>query len=303
MTFVLSSASASISVPASVTVPAGATSAKFSVTASAVKATTLAPVTATLGAQTFSTTIVLSPPGVAVSAAAVVNAANYANGPVAPGEIVTIVGSGVGPPDGAGLQLQSGKVATTLAETRVLFDGVPAPLLYVRSDQINTVAPYGVAGRASTQLEVEHLGVRSQALTIPVGAASPGIFTLNASGEGQGAILNQDTSVNSAANPAAPGSVVVIYATGAGQFRPSAADGSIIGGAISALPKPVSPASVWIGGTQVEVLYAGAAPGLVAGVLQVNARIPKGISIGPSVPVLLAVGDFKSQAGVTLAVQ
>jgi uncharacterized protein (TIGR03437 family) len=245
--------------------------------------------------------VILAPPGGGVSTAAIVNAANYANGPVAPGGIVSILGSGMGPFNGAGLQLASGMVATSLAGARVLFDGVPAPLLYVSGDQINTVVPYRVAGRASTQVQVEYLGALSKALTVPIATASPGVFTADASGTGQGAILNQDFGGNSAANPATPGSIVMIYATGEGQVSPRPADGSITGTAV--LPKPVSNVAVWIGGTRAEVLYAGAAPELVAGVMQVNARIPIGIASGPRVPVVLVVGEFKSQAGVTLAVQ
>jgi len=300
MTLQLSSASPSISTPPSVSIAAGGKAAKFNLTASAVNAIDLAPVTAMLGTKAFSTTVILAPPGGGVWTADILNAANFANGPIAPGEIVSIVGSGVGPPAGAGLQLESGKVSNKLAGARVLFDGVPAPLLYVSGDQINAIVPYAVAGRASTQLQVEYLGARSKAMTIPVAPASPGIFTMDSSGAGQGAILNQDASLNSVTNPAAPGSIVVIYATGEGQVNPRPLDGSITGRSPA---KPASKVAVWIGGVQAEVKYAGAAPGLVAGVLQVNARIPEGISIGPSVPVVLGADAFKSQTDVTLAVQ
>jgi len=161
--------------------------------------------------------------------------------------------------------------------------------------------PYGVAGRASTQVQVEYLGARSKALTVPIAAASPGIFARNAAGVGEGAILNQDYSLNSVTNPAPPGSIVMIYATGEGQVNPRPSDGSITGEGV--LPKPLGKVALWIGGVPAEVQYAGAAPGLVAGVLQVNGRIPTGIATGPSVPLLLTVDGIKSQAGVTLAVQ
>jgi uncharacterized protein (TIGR03437 family) len=301
MAFSLSSSNPNIKTPASVSVPAGGMSASFNVTASSVNTIVLAPVTATLGAQSFSTTVILAPPGGGVLPAAMVNAATYVNGPVAPGEIVSVFGLGLGPQDGAGLQLESGRVATSLAGARVLFDGTPAPLLYVGGDQINTVVPYGVAGHASTQVQVEYLGVRSKALTVPIAAASPGIFARKASGTGEGAILNQDYSLNAITNPAPPGSIVMIYATGEGQVKPRPSDGSITSAAV--LPKPIGKVAVWIGGVQAEVQYAGAAPDLVAGVLQVNARIPIGIATGPDVPILLDVDGFKSQADLTLAVQ
>ncbi len=301
MVFSLSSANPNIRTPGLVNVPAGGNEAKFNITASSVNAIALAPVTATSAEQSFSTTVILAPPGAGVSTAAIVNGANYANGPVAPGEIVSVLGSGLGPSEGAGLQLDSGRVTTKLAGTRVLFDGVAAPVLYAESDQVNAVVPYGVAGHASTQVQVEYLGVQSKAVAVPITTVSPGIFTRDASGAGEGAILNQDYSVNSVTNPAAAGSVVMIYATGAGLVSPRRPDGSITG--TDELAKPLGKVAVWIGGAQAEVLYSGAAPDLVSGMLQVNARIPTGITTGPSVPVLLDVDGSKSQSGVTMAVQ
>src|SRR5579884_960639 len=59
----------------------------------------------------------------------IVNAADGAEGGVAPGEIVTIYIPGFGPSVMAGQQVTAdGRVATEIAGTRVLFDGVPAPL-------------------------------------------------------------------------------------------------------------------------------------------------------------------------------
>ena len=239
--------------------------------------------------------------GPAFSAAGIVNAASFQAGPVAPGEIVTIFGSGVGPAALTGLRLTaSGLVDNSLADTRVLFDGVAAPLIYVSAAQTSAIVPYAVAGKASTQVQIEFRGSRSGAVTLPVAAAAPGVFTLESSGRGQGAILNQDASVNGAANPAAKGSVVVLFCTGEGQTDPPGTDGKL---AADVFPKPRLPVSVTIGGLPAEVLYAGAAPGLVAGVLQVNAKVPNGVASGNAVPVLLTVGNTTSPAGVALAVQ
>jgi uncharacterized protein (TIGR03437 family) len=246
-------------------------------------------------------TLMIFQPVSSVSATDVVNTADYLTGPVAPGELVTIFGAGMGPLQGVSMQVDSGTVATTLADARVLFDGVPAPLLFVRSDQIATVTPYGVAGRPSTRVQIEYRGALSGVIAIPVVAASPAIFAQGASGAGQGAILNQNGTVNSASNPATPDSVVTIYATGAGETKPASVDGGITGTKV--LPKPVTSVTAWIGGLEADILYAGAAPDEVAGMLQVNARIPKGISTGPAVPVSLAIGAATSQPGVTLAVK
>ncbi len=129
-------------------------------------------------------------------------------------------------------------------------------------------------------------------------AALPGLFTANASGSGPGAIRNQDLSVNSASNPAPRGSIVV-YATGEGATDPVGVDGQV---AATAFPKPTLPVTVRIGGMPAEVLYAGAAPSLVAGVLQVNVRVPEGVPDGAA-EVRLIVGSAESPAGVTVAVQ
>jgi uncharacterized protein (TIGR03437 family) len=130
-------------------------------------------------------------------------------------------------------------------------------------------------------------------------AAAPALFSANSSGKGNGAILNQDTSVNSPSNPAAKGSIVVLYGTGEGQTNPRGVDGRI---ASSVFPKPLGSVSVTIGGIAAQVLYAGAAPGLVAGVFQINATLPPGVPSG-AVSVVVTVGTASSQPGLTLSVQ
>lgn len=230
----------------------------------------------------------------------VVNAASFADRSVAPGEVVTIFGSNLGPGRLTGYQLTtSHSLSTTLAQTRVLFDGRAAPLLYASSDQVSAIVPYAVAGQTHTQVMVEHNGVPSGTLSIPVDASAPGLFTVTANGMGQAAVLNEDLSVNSASNAAAQGSIVVLYGTGAGQTNPAGVDGVITGGA---LPKPVLPVAVTIDGQAATVLYAGAAGGAVSGVIQVNVRLPENIHSG-AVPVVWRVGSGVSQPGVTLAVQ
>lgn len=232
---------------------------------------------------------------------AVVNGASWVAGPIAPGEIITLGGTNIGPVTPAGLRLTpAGLVDTTLAETRVLFDGIPAPLIYVSRNQINCVVPYGIAGRVTTRVQVEYQGVRSDALELRVADTAPGIFTLDASGRGQGAILNQNFSVNGPANPAAKASVVMIYATGEGQTSPPGQDGLVTG---SVLRRPLRDVSVTIGGVPARVEYAGSAPGFVAGVLQVNVTVPENAPSGNSVPVILTIGGVSSPATVSMAIR
>ncbi len=240
-----------------------------------------------------------SPPAPSFALAGLVNAASYAGGGVAPGELVTLFGVDVGPASLLGLRLNGeGAVDTTLAGTRVFFDHTPAPLIYVSKNQSAVAVPYAVSGVSTTSVRVEYGGVRSVAVAVPVRASAPGIFTVDQSGIGQAAVLNQDTTTNSATNPAARGSVISIFATGEGQTDPAGADGVL---AMSMLPKPLLPVSVMIGGRPAVVEYAGAAPGLVAGVMQVNARVPAEISPG-SATLVLAVGEASSSMQVTVAV-
>jgi len=235
-------------------------------------------------------------------AAGVVNAASYASGAVAPGEIVSLFGTAIGPPAPASLALTNPRlVSNSLAGVHVLFDGVPAPVLYASAGQVNVVIPYSVAGESVTQVQVEYLGALSPPVSLPVAATAPGMFTRDASGVGQGAILNAvDESLNSASNPAAPGDWVSIYATGAGVTTPAGVDGLLATG--PSYP-PNAHVSVTIGDLPCQLNYAGGAPGLVAGLLQINAQVPAGVTPGPSVPVAVTIGNISAQAGVTLAVR
>jgi uncharacterized protein (TIGR03437 family) len=128
----------------------------------------------------------------------------------------------------------------------------------------------------------------------------PGIFSVDASGKGQGAILNQDGSVNSSARAASKGSTVMIFGTGFGQTDPAGADGQITSGA--AFPVTKSPVAVTIDGVPAQVSYSGAAPNLVAGTAQINAVVPGGVNSG-NVQVVVYGGNVASTSGLTMAVR
>lgn len=216
-----------------------------------------------------------------VYAGGVVNAASFQGGPVAPGEAVSIFGCGLGPGAGMAAAPVNGMLGTSLAGTRVLFDDVPAALWYASNGQVNALAPQASGAKPTAALEVEYAGQRSETVSLATADAAPGVFTLDASGRGQGAILNQDGAVNSPANPAPQGSIVMIFATGGGQ--------------------PGLPVRVEIGGVAAQVTYAGAAPGF-DGLTQVNAQIPEATPPG-SAGLSLTIGTRSSQPGVTLSVR
>ena len=117
---------------------------------------------------------------------------------------------------------------------------------------------------------------------------------------GQIAMLNQDATLNSATQPAPAGSVVTFYATGEGQTTLAGVDGKP---ASVPYPYPNLAVTATVGGRDAPVKYAGGAPGLVAGLMQVNIQIPSGIQTGNAVPVSLRVGSAFSQGGVTIAVR
>ena len=235
----------------------------------------------------------------------VVNAASGIAGSVSPGEILSIRGYGAGASPVSGLKLdESGLLASNLNGLEVTFDGQPAPLLFTSANQTNLVVPYEIAGKATTVLQVKYAAaartLATAAWVLPVSPAAPGIFTVDATGTGQGAVLNQDNSVNGAANPAARNSVISIYATGEGQTSPPGVTGSV---SSSNTKSPLLPVTVTIGGVGATVQYAGSAPLQVSGLLQVNAVVPPGVTPGSAVPVTVSVGEAPSQTGVTIAVK
>jgi uncharacterized protein (TIGR03437 family) len=221
----------------------------------------------------------LAPVSAGIAVTAVTNAASNLASAVAPGEMVVLYGAGLG-----GVQT-------------VLFNGVAGPLLYATPGQVGAVAPYSVGG-GTVRVFVESAAAASAPVAVAVAATAPGIFTADGSGRGQASAVNQDGTFNGPAASAAAGSVLSLYATGEGQTSPAGVDGKL---AAAPLPQPVAPLTVTIGGVSAEVRYAGGAPGLIAGLMQVNVVVPGGLS--GAVPVVLTVGGVASQGGVTVAVR
>jgi uncharacterized protein (TIGR03437 family) len=230
----------------------------------------------------------------------VFNAASYSLG-IAPGELVTFFGFFLGPAQGVGPSIIGGnRFDTQAGGVRVLFDGVPAPVLYASAGQVSAVVPYSVAGASVTAIEVEVNGLASDPINASVFPAAPGIFTRDSSGQGQAAAQNQDSTPNGPSHPAPKGSTIVIFATGAGVTTPASLDGVIAG---ASPPKPVLPVTATVGGQLAHVAYAGGAPFEINGILQVNIVIPASSQSGPAIPISIQVGTAQSQDGVTVAIQ
>ena len=227
----------------------------------------------------------------------VLNSLTFQATAVSPGEIVSIFGSDLGPPAGAGPVINAaGLVDSASGGTRILFDGVPAPVLYASPGQVNVVVPYGVVPGTITRLVAEYRGSQKPSEALSVVSLAPSIVS---NGAGRAVIVNQDGSFNTASRPAKRGSVIVFFATGEGTTTPGGVDGRV---GVAPLAKPNLAVSVRIGGKVAELLYAGNAPNFVAGAMQVNARIPDDAPTG-DVSIYLVVGTAASPPITKLSVE
>jgi uncharacterized protein (TIGR03437 family) len=237
----------------------------------------------------------LQPASHSVLLGAVVDAASQTVGPVSPGKIVVLYGAGLGPATLTQNAQVNGLYSNQLAGTTVAFNGIAAPILYTSAAQVAAIVPYGITG-PTAQVTVSYQSDISPPVTMQVAATAPGLFTLNQTGAGQAAAVNAtDGSVNTAANPVKQGGYISLFATGEGQTVPQGIDGKIA--SLDPLPQPAQKVSVTVGGIPATVQYAGAAPNQVAGLIQVNVRIPDGVEPGGYVPVVLQVGNSSTVAG------
>ena len=195
------------------------------------------------------------------------NAASQQTGPIAPGEFVTLRGTGLG------------------NVSAVTFNGVAATLLYRSSEQWNITIPYELEGSSTATLRLATSDGDAKIWTVAVNPAAPGIFTLDTSGVGRGAILNQDNTVNSPEKFAPSGTIIQIFATGGGTSR--------------------LPVKAFFADTEATVVFAGPAPGLASGALQVNVIVPsigRPTDIKPAAALTLEINGARS-APVTVAIR
>ena len=220
----------------------------------------------------------------------ITNSASFKKGSVTAGELVTLFGANLGPAVAAGYQFSAGLLDTSAGGTRVLFDGVPAPIYYSSAGQVSAFVPYAVNAKACSDVQVTYNGRTSDAVRVPVAGAQPALFSRDFSGSGVGVIFNQNGTANAAANPAVRGTIVAMYLTGDGQTVPLGIDGKP--GDLNAT-KPALPVTAYMNGVQ----------GAVAGVFQVNARVPVQLAPSDTVSVIVNVGSGATPFGVTLAVR
>ena len=216
------------------------------------------------GAQTPS----LSGPGVFVNPLGVTNAASFAppGNPISPGQFIAIFGAGLA----AGNQTAKPPYPMSLGGVTVLINGKNAPIYFVSPTQINALVPYASTGTTAT-ITVQNGTTGSNTVTVPLAATAPGIYTLDQSGFGSGAILHADYSLVNDTSPAIAGETVQLFLTGMGATNPTVADGTA--GNPSTLYNSVSSATIYVGGKPGTVAFNGLAPGY-PGLYQINVTLP-----------------------------
>jgi uncharacterized protein (TIGR03437 family) len=226
-----------------------------------------------------------------IASSGIVNALSYTPGPIAPGELLAIFGSNFGSPD---LQInppENNRIPWSLGRTKVLFNGYPGAITAVTPNQINVFAPYWLNPDTPANIVVQVDAVASVPVTVPVAKAAPGLASI---------ILNEDGSINSAANPAARGSRITLIATGEGLITPQLLWGSLNLSPPS--PSPVEPVTLSIGGQPVTVESATALPRQPVGLIGVQTRIPGNLPPGTA-PVTLAIGGIEAPKQAAVAIR
>ncbi|MDX2151547.1 MAG: hypothetical protein SFV54_12490 [Bryobacteraceae bacterium] len=242
--------------------------------------------------------------------AGVVDASSYVLGPVSPGKMVAVFGTGLGPASLTTFAVPTppATIAGSLAGTRILFGtttsgaATAAPIIFTSQNQVVAMVPYDVTVGGTVKVWAEYNTVVSaQPVTLSVAGTGPGLFTVGSTGSGQAAALNEDGTINSDSNPIAGGKVISLFGTGEGLLTatPAVASGEIL----SSVLNIAAAVTAQIDGIDAPVQSATGVSGLVAGVFQVNLTVPAGAKAGKTVPVFITIGGVTTQAGVTISVK
>jgi uncharacterized protein (TIGR03437 family) len=234
----------------------------------------------------------IDPSAPAISLNAVLSAAPsityYSSAAIAPGEVLRILGSQMGPATSTPGIIASGVLATNVAGVEVTFDGVAVPLLWVSAQEIDLVAPFELATKSTTTIQVQYNGAQSNPVQVGVVPTSLQIL----------GVFNGDFTPNSASHPAEPGSIMILYFAGAGQTSPPSQDGQVNAAPFASFPTQVQINAPDNNPAYLPVTYAGAAPGLAAGIFQVNFVAPQQSSAYMS--LILGNGNTSTQFSVSI---
>ncbi|MCZ2148440.1 MAG: hypothetical protein LC126_11765 [Bryobacterales bacterium] len=257
----------------------------------------------------------VTPPGPSIQG--IVNAASFAGlspkPQLAPGEIISIFGSALGPssalvavPTGNAFPTSLG-TPPTIVEFEVSSLWVPAPIIFAQANQVNCQVPFSIPTGTDLKMRVTYNALISADFLYDGIAADPGIFTVDSSGRGQAAALNYDPgaaaySLNSASNPASKGGVLVLFITGGGAITPVPnPDGQLT--PLTPLPTLTAVPSITIGGDAATIISATAVPGALGGLAQLNVSVPSSLKAGKDLPVVVVIGGHASPVTATIAVK
>jgi len=207
-----------------------------------------------------------------------------AGNPIAPGEFITIYGSGLPPQNAVSVPFPP-----KLGGVQLLINNLPAPLYLITATQVFAVVPYSLTGTTAS-IVLDNNGTRSNTITVPIAASAPGIATVAQNGIGAGAITHANGTLVTQSSPAARGETVVIYLTGLGAVSPAVGDGA----AATGLHASNTVQTIYIDGVCAHapncdasnISYQGLTPGY-AGLYQINVTIPVNATPGPAVPLAI----------------
>jgi uncharacterized protein (TIGR03437 family) len=229
----------------------------------------------------------------------VVNEASFGPGGIAPGEIISIFGVGLGP--ATPVAAPAGALPTSLSGVTVTFNGTAVPISYASAYRLDVQAPTTLTSGGTVSIQVNYNNASSTVVTPVTQDTAPGVYTLQSGGQGQVKAVNlSNNRLNSIASPAPKGSSIIIYASGLGAVNPAVPAGQVTPNSpTSATMKTDVAAS--IGGVPAAVMFAGLAPGGI-GLYQLNIQVPQGAPAGAQ-ELIISTGGNPSQSGATVYVQ
>ncbi len=272
-----------------------------SVSKAAVMITAKADSSNLTGTVQMSTALDRTSPAPILSAGGTVSAASFSSSvDRTTGEMVAIFGANLATDTVVGSTLP---LVPQLGETLLSLSGQPLPLLFVSANQVNAILPYGLTVGTPYQLIAVRGARQSTVLQVTVAAGDPAVFSADSSGRGQGAIYRVAPGPvvrADASNPANAGDTLLLYCAGLGALDSAVADGSAA--PLDRLVHTTGSVTASIGGVSAPVAFAGLAPGLAAGLYQVNVTVPSGVAPGNQVAVVITAGGISTQP-VLVAVQ
>jgi uncharacterized protein (TIGR03437 family) len=222
----------------------------------------------------------------------IVNAADF-TGNTAPGSLISLIGSNLSPVNQA---TSTTPLPTALGESCLTVNGVPVPMLFASSEQINAQIPYQVDGNVTLILRTP--GGVSDNYNLTILPAAPSIFRSGSNGVDTNLpviIRARNGELVTVSNPLRANDLITIYLTGMGNTSPAVEAGHP--GGSNPVSTPIIEPTVLIGDRSLAIEFVGLAPGQV-GVYQIEARVPYGVPTGFDLPLTVRQGPQSTSVPV-----